>query len=111
MSSYRSDKFINEVQAEGKTIAFIKHYSYGEDLCISFTDGTYFLIETHRGYDDEIQLDIGVDMMDYDAKNLGIISEEEYNQIKKAEEERKQAEKKKSELNTYLRLKKKFEGK
>jgi hypothetical protein len=94
-------------QIEGKTVKSCK--VWGRDLCIMFTDDTFICITFTEEYDGfEFEFDRYLDSVS--MKFLGLITDEQYVEDLKRQEQARKASETSRDKREYERLKKVFEG-
>lgn len=106
---------INNIHAlPGKTIEAVSYYSLG-GLGLSFTDGTFMLLEVERGYQDETRI-VTADKYDLDrcqradVQSLGIATEEEVMAAVEAARAAFLEARRRAELEQLALLKRKYEN-
>lgn len=108
MKQYTPIKNVDNL--EGKTI--LKSRSFFTDrLVIVFTDDTFLYIRAEPQSFDESDLDFNKELPAFELKTMGLITQEEYTDIqrKENEESRQHIEQKERQQYEYLKLK--FENK
>jgi hypothetical protein len=109
---------VNYKNIAGKTI--VMSVPYSSDLLLVFTDKTYAYLDIDYGYgDDSPELDTvaAVDLLSYRDEDLlacGMVTQEDIDERdaeRKKREDFRKGEQVERELQHYLRLKEKFEGK
>jgi len=92
---------------EGKTIQSASLVDMAESLALVFTDNTYAVFEV-RMYGESYDMEMSDDVGSYTQKQIGIISEEEYEDIQRRQHEFMSDQKRQNELRRLAELKAKY---
>jgi hypothetical protein len=94
---------------KGKTIKDIKIFCDERSIGIFFDDDTWTAFCASMHYKDvEVEHSVSADYDVCDLKNLGVMSEEEFEKAKAEEAKQRKAIVKERELNQYNRIKEKY---
>lgn len=98
---------ITELEAiKGKCVVEVCKYPW-DKLCLHFEDGAYFVISAENNYDlAELCFEDGLN--DHEQKQLGIISEAEYDKREAAEQRQRDLETEANQKALYNKLKAKY---
>jgi len=96
----------NIKHVEGRVVE--KVTTYNSITVIFFTDGTYLSFEAGLVYDDTSELKVNEELTFYDMKMLGILSEEEYNELLRQSKVEAEEKKRARELKLFNELKLKY---
>ena len=99
-------QLINESEAVGKVVEGVE--TSNRYLAVLFADNTALVLYYNTGYE-EMEAQESDDLDAYDKGELGLITEDEYNAILKAQKLRRQEAVEQRERMQYEALKKKFE--
>ncbi len=97
------------IELVGKTIQSV-HYLQGEEIGFVFEDNTYTILEGKAGYDSDISVEFVHKsyVEDYDLLQMGVITQEEYQDKMNAVRERELFEKKDREMRQLIELQRKY---
>ena len=97
-------------QAEGKTISKIQVVDYYSQLYILFTDDTVLLVDSCIDHDNDVELYLEKSIDLYIAKEVGLLTEEEYRAIIDRQNKEREKMFRERDYQEYLKLKERFEN-
>jgi len=100
----------NSEKLQGKRVAYARYVNFDECIAIVFDDETYVVITTEEEYDTKSAI-LCKDVEDYVKCQAGVMSDDEYEKIKKQKKEAQKRNEEKRERRQLERLQRKYEDK